>query len=189
MSGSGQAKAEGLPQALVQALPEALAAELRALPLRYPQRRGALLPILHRLQEWRGHLDPADMRLAGEIVGISAAEVFSVLSFYTMYRQRPVGRFPIGVCRNISCWVNGSDKLVETVKQELGIAPGEITADGLFSLQEVECLGSCGTAPCLEVESRYFENLTPDKVRALLARLRAGASDPAAAIRSAQNEA
>ena len=181
MSGAGPS-AEG---AAAKSPPESLLAELRALPSRYPQARGALLPILHRLQEWRGWLAPADMRVAGEIVGLSAAEVFSVVSFYTMYRQRPVGRFPIGVCRNISCWVSGSEELVATVKQELGIAPGETTQDGLFSLEEVECLGSCGTAPCVEIESCYFERFTPAKLRALIASLRAGSGDPAGAIAAA----
>lgn len=178
MSGPGQAEAAELPASL--------RAELDALPARYPQRRGALLPILTRLQEWRGHLAPSDLKLAGSLVGVSAAEVFSVVTFYTMYRQRPVGRFPIGVCRNISCWVNGSEKLVESVKQELGIGPGETTADGLFSLEEVECLGSCGTAPCLEIDSCYFEQQTPAKVKELLARLRAGAADAVATLAAAQ---
>jgi len=181
VSGAGP-RADG---AAAKELPESLLVELRALPSRYPQARGALLPILHRLQEWRGWLAPADMRIAGEIVGLSAAEVFSVVSFYTMYRQRPVGRFPIGVCRNIACWVNGSEELVATVKQELGIGPGETTQDGLFSLEEVECLGSCGTAPCLEIESCYFERFTPEKLRTLIASLRKGSGDPAGAIAAA----
>ncbi len=180
MSGSGEAEPK--------VLPEGILAELRALTAHYPQKRGALLPILNRLQEWRGHLAPVDMRLAGELTGVAPADVFSVVTFYTMYRQRPAGRFPLGVCRNIACWINGSEQIVATVKDELGIAPGETTADGRFSLEEVECLGSCGTGPCLEIDSRYFENLTPDKVRALLARLSRADGDRSAAILAAQRE-
>lgn len=191
MNGAGEAgagpRAEG-PRS--EAPPsDALVAELRALTGRYPQKRGALLPILHRLQEARGHLTPADMKLAGELVGISAAEVFSVVTFYTMYRQRPVGRFPIGVCRNIACWVNGSEELVEIARSELGIAPGETTSDGRFSLEEVECLGACASGPCLEIESRYFERMTPERLKALIARLKQADGDREAAILAAQREA
>ena len=169
--------------------PEDFVAELRALTQRYPAKRGALLPILHELQARRGHLSPGDMRLAGEITGISAAEVFSVVTFYTMFRQQPAGRFPLGVCRNIACWVNGSEKLVATLKDELGLEPGGRTADGLFSLEEVECLGSCGTAPCLEIDGCYFENLDVAKVRRLVARLKQSTADPADAVRAAQKDA
>ncbi|MBL8843441.1 MAG: NAD(P)H-dependent oxidoreductase subunit E [Planctomycetes bacterium] len=188
MSRSGETEAKEPPASSEDGPPESLLAELRALPARYPQKRGALLPLLHALQAWRGHLTPADMKLAGELTGVAAADVFSVVTFYTMYRQRPVGRFPIGVCRNIACWVNGSEQIVSTVKAELGIAPGERTADGRFSLEEVECLGSCGTGPCLEIESRYFENLTPDKVRALIEKLRRDDRSPSEAILAAQRE-
>ena len=170
-------------------LPAEFVAELRALPALYPQKRGALLPALHKLQERRGHLTPADMKLAGEIAGISAAEVFSVVTFYTMYRQRPAGRFPIGVCRNIACWLNGSEQIVATIGAELGIKPGETTKDGCFSLQEVECLGSCGTGPCLEIDSRYFENQTPEKVKQLLARLKQHGGSAESAITTAMADA
>lgn len=190
MSAAGQAGAGDRPAtAPAAAPPDDLMSALRALPSRYPQARGALLPILTRLQEWRGHLTPADMRLAGELVGVAAADVFSVVTFYTMYRQRPVGRFPLGVCRNIACWVNGSEQLVATVRETLGIGPGETTPDGLFSLEEVECLGSCGSAPCLEIDSCYFEQQSPVSVKALLARLKAGAGDAAATLAAAHADA
>ena len=129
------------------------------------------------------------MKLAGEITGISAAEVFSVVTFYTMFRQQPAGRFPLGVCRNIACWLNGSEELLAAVERELGITPGQTTGDGAFSLQEVECLGSCGTAPCLEIEGRYFERLDPGKVRRLLERLKSSRDDPTAAVLAAQHDA
>jgi NADH-quinone oxidoreductase subunit E len=167
---------------------DAFRAELRELTTRYPAKRGALLPILTAMQERRGHLEPEDLKLAGELVGISGAEVYSVVTFYTMFRLHPAGRFPIGVCRNISCWLSGSEQVVATLQQELGIAPGQKTADGAFSVGEVECLGSCGSGPCLEVESRYFENLTPANVRELVARLKSSRETPARAIAAAQAE-
>jgi NADH:ubiquinone oxidoreductase subunit E len=169
----------------------AFVAELRALTTRYPVARGALLPILHRLQERRGHLAPSDLKLAGELVGVAPADVFSVVSFYTMFRQRPVGRFPIGLCRNISCWVNGSEKVLDALRAELGVGPGETTPDGLFSLDEAECLGACETAPCAEIDGRYFSRLTPQDAKALVAMLRASAAsgaDPRTAVRSARAE-
>jgi NADH-quinone oxidoreductase subunit E len=191
VSGAGEKETAGAPgktapPSLPEALPDALFEELRALTGRYPQKRGALLPILHALQERRGHLAPSDMKVAGELTGLSAAEVFSVVTFYTMYRQRPAGRFPLGVCRNIACWLRGSERLVGTIHAELGIGPGEATKDGLFSLEEVECLGSCGTAPCVEIEGRYFENLSPETLKSLIARLRAAAGDPGRAVLDAQ---
>lgn len=184
MSGTGEALANGA--AASQELPDSLKAELRALPARYPQKRGALLMILHRIQEHRGMLAPADMKLAAEICGVSAAEVLSVVTFYTMYRQRPAGRFPLGVCRNIACWVSGSEKIVEAIGASLGIRPGETTKDGRFSLEEVECLGACGSGPCLEIDGRYFEHLTPQRVTELLARLAASSGDPGQAVLAAQ---
>ena len=154
--------------------------ELRALTDHYPTPRGALLPILTRLQEWRTFLADEDLVLAGEITGLSPAEVLSVSSFYTMYRRQKAGKFPLGVCRNIACWLCGSDDLIATIREELGIDPNETTADGMFSLQEVECLGSCGTAPALEIDGHYFEQLTPDGLRKLIADLKSGAVDPSA---------
>ena len=168
----------GLNDATTPATPPALddpalLEELHALTARYPTKRGALLPILHRLQERRGHLTPEDLRLAGRVTEISAAEVYSVTSFYTMFRLRPHGRCPLGVCRNIACWLLGSERLLEVIHEELQLLPGQTTPDGLFSLEEVECLGSCGTAPVLEIHGRYHENLTPDRLRELLRDLKA----------------
>jgi NADH-quinone oxidoreductase subunit E len=143
--------------------------------------------MLNRIQEQRGWIAPADMRLCGELVDLSAAEVFSVVSFYTMYRTRPGARFPIGVCRNIACWVNGAERLTAEVAAKLGVAPGGTTADGKFSLQEVECLGSCGTGPCLEIESRYFENMDAARTGTLIDRLAAAKGDAKQALDDAEH--
>jgi NADH-quinone oxidoreductase subunit E len=149
-----------------------LRSELEQLCNHYPERRGALLPILHRLQQDQGHLTLEDLVLAAEMTKLSPAEVFSVTSFYTMFRLRPAGRRPLGVCRNISCWLCGAEELTKRISDELSIQTGETTADGEFSLEEVECLGSCGTGPVLEVNGRYFENLSPEEIPALLNDLR-----------------
>jgi NADH-quinone oxidoreductase subunit E len=174
------------PAAAAAPLPEPLIAELKALTARYPTKRGALLLMLNRIQEQRGWIAPADMRLCGDLVQISAAEVYSVVTFYTMYRTRPGARFPIGVCRNIACWVNGAEQLTADLSKKLGVAPGEVTADGRFSLQEVECLGSCGTGPCLEIESRYFENMDSGRTATLLDRLAKAGGDAKQAVDEAE---
>ena len=152
--------------------------ELRALLKVYPTKQGALLPILHRLQERRTYLADEDLVLAGELAEMSAAAVFSVASFYTMFRRDKPGTHPLGVCRNIACWLTGAPQIVDTIRDVEGISHGETTGDGMFSLEEVECLGSCGSGPALEINGRYFENLTPDKTRQLLADLRSGECDP-----------
>ncbi len=148
-------------------------AELSSLCERYPIPRGALLLILHRLQERRGHLAPSDLKLAAQITTISPAEVYSVASFYSMFRLQPAARFPIGICRNISCWLCGGQKLLDTAREKLGIDLGEATTDGLFSLESVECLGSCDTAPVIEIHGEYFEHLTPSALGTIVDRIRA----------------
>jgi len=169
--------------------PEPLLQELRALTGRYPTKRGALLLMLHRIQEWRGWIAAADMRLCGDLVGIAAAEVFSVVSFYTMLRTRPGARFPIGVCRNIACHVQGSERVTRALAEKLGCEPGGATADGKFSLHEVECLGSCGSGPCLEIDSRYFENVDADKARRIVDALAVAGGDATRAIEEAAKAA
>jgi NADH-quinone oxidoreductase subunit E len=165
------------PGASAAPLPAQVVDELKALTTRYPTKRGALLLMLNRIQEQRGWIAPADMRLCGDLVQLSAAEVYSVVTFYTMYRTRPGARFPIGVCRNIACWVNGAEQLTADLVKRLGVAPGEVTQDGRFSVQEVECLGSCGSGPCLEVESRYFENMDAGRTATLIDRLAKAGGD------------
>src|SRR5262245_15816603 len=128
------------------------------------------------------------MRLCGDLVGLSAAEVYSVVTFYTMYRTRPGARFPIGVCRNIACWVSGAEKLTADLAAKLGVAPGETTRAGTFSLQEVECLGSCGSGPCLELEGGSVANMDAARAAQLIDRLAAASGDPKQAIDAAEQE-
>ena len=134
----------------------------------YPERRAALLPVLWLVQEQEGWVPREAWSCVAELVGIAEAEVGEVVSFYTLFTSRPVGRFHIQVCTGVCCKLRGSDWLLGYLKAKLGIAPGETTPDGKFTLSTVECLGSCGTAPMMQVNDDYCENLNAKKVDELL---------------------
>lgn len=138
---------------------------------RYPEgkQKSALLPLLHLAQaEFGGWLSPATMDYVASILNIRPIEVYEVASFYTMYNLKPVGKCLIEVCRTGPCMLRGANDLIEHIENKLGIKEGETTADGLFTLKTVECLGSCGTAPMLQCGADYYENLTNEKVDTLL---------------------
>ena len=135
---------------------------------RYPHAKAALLPVLWEVQRERGSIDGAAEAWVGERLGVSAAHVHGVVTFYTMYKDRPSGRHHIQVCTTLSCMLRGSDELVEHLERRLDIRVGETTGDGKFSLVRVECLGSCGTAPMLQLNDDYHEDLTLDGVDRLL---------------------
>lgn len=143
---------------------------------RYPEgkQKSALLPVLHIAQsEFGGWLSTETMDYVASILSIKPVEVYEVATFYTMYNTEPVGNSLIEVCQTGPCWLRGSDDIVEHFERKLGIKPGETTADGMFTLKCVECLGSCGTAPMLQVGADYYENLTNEKVDQLIDKLRA----------------
>ena len=142
---------------------------------RYPEGRqkSALLPVLHLAQsEFNGWLSPQVMDYVASILRIKPIEVYEVASFYSMYNLKPVGTCLIEVCQTGPCWLRGSDDIVEHLKNKLNINVGETTSDGMFTLKTVECLGSCGTAPMLQVGAAYHEDLTNEKVDVLLDKLR-----------------
>ncbi|HEY9045359.1 MAG TPA: NADH-quinone oxidoreductase subunit NuoE [Ohtaekwangia sp.] len=142
---------------------------------RYPEGRqkSALLPILHVAQaEFDGWLSTPVMDYVASILSIKPIEVYEVASFYTMYNLEPVGTCLIEVCQTGPCWLRGADDIVEHFEKKLNIKVGETTADGMFTLKVVECLGSCGTAPMLQCGSDYYENLTTEKVDTLIEKLR-----------------
>lgn len=145
------------------------AKKVRELLALYPHRRAALLPILWLVQEQEGWVPPGAWAEVAAIAGVAEAEVGEVVSFYTLFNRRPVGRRHIQVCVGVCCRLRGSDSLLEYLKAKLGIEPGQTTADGAFTLSTVECLGSCGTAPMMQVNDDYHENLDASKVDALLA--------------------
>ena len=143
---------------------------------RYPEGRqkSALLPVLHLAQsEFDGWLSPQVMDYVATLLNIQPIEVYEVATFYYMYKTEPVGKCLLEVCQTGPCWLRGADDIVEHLEKKLGIKNGETTADGMFTLKTVECLGSCGTAPMLQCGAEYYENLTPEKVDALVEKLKA----------------
>jgi len=138
----------------------------------YPQKRSALIPMLLLAQREQGYITSPAMEYIAKYLGLSASDVESTLSFYTLLRRKPAGKYHILICTNLACMLQGSDEIEACVKRKLGVDLGQITADGLFSAIEFECLGSCTTAPVLQVNGEFHENLSVPKVEALLDELR-----------------
>ena len=130
-----------------------------------------VLPCLRRIQEDRGWIAEEDIDALAAYLGVPRVQIEEVLSFYTQYRRQPVGRWHLQVCRNVSCSMRGAERLLDHVCQRLGVAPGETTPDGRFTVSTVECLGSCGTAPVLVVGETYHENMSTEKIDGLLGQL------------------
>jgi NADH-quinone oxidoreductase subunit E len=138
----------------------------------YPNKRSALIPMLLLAQQEHGYVKAEDVDYIGGVLGLSASDVESTLSFYTLLRRRPAGRYHIMICTNLSCMLRGSDDIEACVQRKLGVRLGEVTPDGMFSAIEFECLGSCTTAPVIQVNSEFHENLDVEKVEALIDQLR-----------------
>jgi NADH-quinone oxidoreductase E subunit len=145
---------------------------IQALLSTYETNQSALIPALHIAQADQGWLSQETQREVGEILGLSLHSVAGVVSFYTMFYQKPVGKYVLQVCRNLSCTMLGGQKLRKKLEERLGIVEGETTPDGRFTLLEVECLGSCGTAPVLMVNNSYRENIQAEDVDRLLSELK-----------------
>ena len=149
--------------------------EIRAIASQYPETRSAILPALHRAQERNdGWLPPQALEEVGTALGVTPAYVQSVASFYDMLHLEPVGRHLVEVCTNISCALVGAQQVVEAFERELGVRPGETTADGQVTLKTMECAGGYGWAPVVVVDHRYREPTTPEDVPAVLQELRSG---------------
>jgi len=138
---------------------------------KYPETSGALLPVLWEVQRTKGWIDQEAEQWVAERLGLTPSHVHGPVTFYTMYKQRPTGKYHIQVCTTLSCMLRGSDDLVEYLEQKLGIKVGETTPDGKFSLVQVECLGSCGTAPMFQLNDEFHEDLTREKVDEILDKL------------------
>jgi NADH-quinone oxidoreductase E subunit len=146
--------------------------EYRALLARYPERRAALMPALWLAQREFGWLSPPVMEYVADLMGLPLAWVTSVASFYTMYWKEPKGRWHLQLCRNLACALRGAGAIQEAIERRLGIGHGERTPDGRFSLEEVECLASCGTAPALQINNcEYHDNLDVRRALDLIERL------------------
>ena len=139
---------------------------------RYPRKEAALLPVLGLAQKEFGHLGQEAIEYVAQLMGQSPARVCGVVSFYTMLNTKPIGWHHIQICRTLPCALRGAEKLTSFISKTLGIEVGQTTADGRFTLSEVECLASCGTAPMMQINDGYYENLTDEKVTEILASLK-----------------
>ncbi|HVP06735.1 MAG TPA: NADH-quinone oxidoreductase subunit NuoE, partial [Candidatus Acidoferrum sp.] len=141
----------------------------------YPRRKSAILPALTIAYRQVGHLNEQIYREIAKTLNLPEVEIAEAATFYTMFPKQPVGKYLIQVCHNISCALLGADSLIEYLEQKLGIRKGETTKDNLFTLISVECLGSCATAPMMQINNDYYENLTREKVDTILEELKAKA--------------
>jgi NADH-quinone oxidoreductase subunit E len=140
---------------------------------RYPVKRSALIPLLYLAQRDQGYITEPAMKEIAKLLGLTPPQVYETATFYTMLNLKKVGRFHIQVCKSLMCALVGSDMIIGWIKAKLGIAPGESTADGLFTLSAVECLAACGTGPMMQINDDYYERLTEEKVDRILADLKA----------------
>ncbi len=146
----------------------------RALVARYPDPRSAVMPLLYVAMLEEGCLTEESQRRVAELTGLSAAQVQSVASFYTMFKREEVGRYLVSVCTSISCMLLGAHDVLAAVEDETGVPDGETGADATFSVEHVECIGACGGAPAVQVNYELVEGVTPDKARGLCRWLRDG---------------
>lgn len=153
--------------------------EIQRIIGQYPSERkkSAILPVLHIVQKEFNYLSVDVMDNVAEILEIKPIEVYEVATFYSMYHTKPVGKYLIEVCHTGPCMICGAEKTVEYLESKLGIKVGETTADGLFSLKTVECLGACGYAPMFQMGEQYYEHLTEDKIDEIISQCKISSSD------------
>lgn len=151
-----------------------LAARFDKLVTLYPVRRSALVPMLLYAQDEVGYISDAVIAEVAERIGVRENDVHSVLSYYSMLRRKPVGKYNVQVCTNISCMVRNGYGILDHCRKRLGIDNGGITRDGLFSLEEVECIGACSWAPAIQINYDFYDELTPEKVDQILDDYKAG---------------
>lgn len=142
------------------------------LKTRYLKPDSVILEVLYLLQEKYGYITREGMRYAADLLGITEEHVLGVVTFYSMFNTKPVGKYHLQVCTNVSCMLKGAYSLLKKIESELNIKKGETTLDGLFTISEVECLGSCGTAPVIQVNEDYYENLNEEKVIQIIKELK-----------------
>ena len=182
--GASDAKRAESPHG-TKVLPEHVLEEIRGLPARYPQPRSAVMPALDIAQEEVGYLTPEAMSEVAMALDLDPGYVEGVATFYTLFHLQPIGRHRFYVCTNLSCSLRGSSDIVEKVKSAIGVGEaGEVSKDGLFSYEEVECLGACEYAPMMRLDHEYYYDLTPQIITTLVAERRAPLSAAARASRS-----
>ena len=143
--------------------------KIEALKKRYPTMKAMTLPVLWMAQEQFGYISPEVMKYVAGLLNLPVHHVYGVVTFYTMFNTKPVGKYFLQVCTNVSCQLRGAERIAGHICRRLGVRIGETTSDKKFTVVEVECLGSCGTAPMMQVNDDYHENLTGEKVDKLLA--------------------
>jgi NADH-quinone oxidoreductase subunit E len=141
---------------------------------RYPEKRSALLPLLYLVQAEQGHVTQEGMREVAELLGLTTAEVEAVATYYTMFKKHPTGRWVLSICTNLSCALAGGRRLYDRALEELGHEAREVTADGVLTLEEVECLGACDAAPVVQVNYCNYDRVTEDGLTTMIEELRAG---------------
>ena len=150
---------------------EQLAREIIA---RYPRPKSATIPLCHLAQEQDGYLADDAITHIAELVGITSAEVLGTASFYEMFKRKPVGKYLVNVCTNISCQLLGGEELLAHAEEALGISAGGTTADGMFTIEDVECIAACTEAPACQINYRYFHRVTDDDFDEVIAEIRSG---------------
>lgn len=146
--------------------------KIKNLKSRYLKPDSVILEVLYLLQEKYGYISREGMKYAADLLGMTEEQVLGVVTFYTMFNTKPIGKYHLQVCTNVSCMLKGAYDLLKKLESELGIKKGETTPDGLFTISEVECLGSCGTAPVIQVNEDYYENLDEEKLKQLINELK-----------------
>jgi NADH-quinone oxidoreductase subunit E len=142
--------------------------KIEDLKARYPTTKALVLPALWIAQEQEGYVSEDMMKEIATLLDVPFGHVLGVVTFYTMFHTKPIGKRHVEVCTNVSCMLRGSKAIVEHLEKRLGVSMGETSADGQWTLSEVECMGSCGTAPMFAVGEEYYENLTPEKIDGIL---------------------
>lgn len=145
--------------------------EINEILSRYPSRRAACIPVLHLCQEQQGYVSEEVIDFVARRLDLSPAQVKGVVTFYTLFHTEPVGKHQVWVCRTLSCALRGAENILAHCEKKLGIHVGETSADGKVTLRTAECLASCGTAPMMQVDKTYYENLTPAEVDRILDRV------------------
>ncbi len=142
---------------------------------KYPTKQAALMPTLWIAQEQNGWISNEVMQEVAKVLGINSEDVLGVVTFYTMYFKKPMGKYHFQVCTNVSCMLRGAYDIYENVKKNLGIENMDVTSDQKFSLEEVECMGACGDAPMIAINEDYFENLSVEKINKIIEDLKKSA--------------
>ena len=146
-------------------------AEFERLVKRYPIRESMIMPALWLAQDQEGWISAEAIEYIADRIGTYAAKVFELATFYTMYQLKPMGMYHICVCRTLSCWLRDKQEIIDYLNADIGISPGQMSEDGRFSLEEVECLGHCGTAPVVQINGEFHEEMSVEKLKKILADL------------------